>query len=761
MKKIAFVIAFLLSVTLTAQENTSWGSYFSYNNIVDMTQSGSRVYAGGESAMFYQNVINGELKTITSVDGLKAEGITAIHYSSTYNKTLVGSSNGLLLIVNADNTINTKIDIIEETTIAANIKKINNISEYNGIAYISCDFGIATLNMNTLQFGDSYYIGPGGQKIKVFQTAVVNNTIYAATENNGLRSAGLDNPNLVDFSQWTETSSGNWLTATSHSDRLVASYINNTVVVYFPDENIFGVLATGSRAITDLNSSGTYLVATSETDVFVFNAGLQVVAHVTQIPNHDVTFTSGSVVNERLYIGTREQGVFSAPLNNTFSFTNITPAGPEQNEIFSMHKANNALWTVYGAYSYAHNPYPLKYAGVSRLAEDGWFTLSNEEVFSAASISDVITSPNNESIVYASSYHSGLVKIEGDAPALLYNNTNTGNNSNGLETMNTGGEPSIRINSLAFDGNGSLWMTNSRVERPLKVLRSNNSWVSYDFTEITSNTTGDDYEQIVIDRNNTKWIATRLSGLVAFNENLNNKSIVINASEGNLPDRYVKSLAIDNNNRLWIGTVRGLRVLPSVESFTTESELTTNAIIITDDDLAQELMYEQTVTAIEVDGSNNKWLGTTAGAFLVSPDGQRTLFHFTKDNSPLPSNIINDIAIDQATGEVFFATERGLVSYKGTSTAGEDNLNNVYVYPNPVRPGFDGEVKISGLMDNVNLKITDIEGNLVFEATSEGGTVTWDTSAFGRYKVRSGVYMIFIASDDGTKTKVKKVMIVR
>lgn len=759
MKKIAFVITLLLSVTLTAQQNTSWGSYFSYNSIVDMTQSGDRVYAAGESALFYQNVNNGELKTITSVDGLKAEGITAIHYSRAYNKTLVGNSNGLLLIINADNTINTKIEIIQETTIAANIKRINNISEYNGIAYISCDFGIATLNMNTLQFGDSYYIGPGGQKIKVFQTAVVDNVIYAATENNGLRSASVGNPNLVDFSQWVEASPGNWLTATSHSERLVASYINNSVLVYFPVENFFGVLATGTRPVTDLNSSGSYLVATSEADVFVFNAGLQVVAHVTQIPNHDVTFTSGSVINERLYIGTREEGVFSAPLNNTFSFTNITPSGPERNEIFSMHKANNALWTVYGAYDYNHNPFPLRFNGVSRLSADGWFTLTNEEVFSAASISDVITSPNNESIVYASSYHSGLVKIEGEAPALLYNNTNTGNN--GLESMNTGGEPSIRINSLAFDGNGSLWMTNSRVEKPLKVLRNNNTWVSYDFTEITSNTTGDDYEQIVIDRNNTKWIATRLSGVVAFNENLNNKSIVINASEGNLPDRYVKSLAIDNNNRLWIGTVRGLRVLPSVESFTTENELTTNAIIITDDDLAQELMYEQTVTDIEVDGSNNKWLGTTSGAFLVSPDGQRTLFHFTKENSPLPSNIINDIAIDQATGEVFFATDRGMVSYKGTSTSGEDNLNNVYVYPNPVRPGFDGEVKISGLMDNVNLKITDIEGNLVFETTSEGGTVTWDTSAFGRYKVRSGVYMIFIASDDGTKTKVKKVMIVR
>jgi ligand-binding sensor domain-containing protein len=173
-------------------------------------------------------------------------------------------------------------------------------------------------------------------------------------------------------------------------------------------------------------------------------------------------------------------------------------------------------------------------------------------------------------------------------------------------------------------------------------------------------------------------------------------------------------------------------------------------------------MYEQALTDIVVDGSNNKWLATAgAGVFLVSPDGQQTLFHFTKDNSPLPSNNIYDVAIDSVTGEVFFATDKGMVSYKGTSTAPADDLSNVYVYPNPVRPGFNGDVKISGLMSDVNVKITDIEGNLVYETTSEGGTVLWDTTAFGKYKVASGVYMIFIASDDGTETKVKKVMIVR
>jgi hypothetical protein len=110
---------------------------------------------------------------------------------------------------------------------------------------------------------------------------------------------------------------------------------------------------------------------------------------------------------------------------------------------------------------------------------------------------------------------------------------------------------------------------------------------------------------------------------------------------------------------------------------------------------------------------------------------------------------------------VFFATITGLVSFKGTAIKASDNLENVVVFPNPVRPGFDGTVKITGLLNKANIKIADIEGNLVHEVIAEGGSIEWDTTAFGKYKVASGVYMIFISAQDGIETKVKKVMIIR
>ncbi len=269
--------------------------------------------------------------------------------------------------------------------------------------------------------------------------------------------------------------------------------------------------------------------------------------------------------------------------------------------------------------------------------------------------------------------------------------------------------------------------------------------------------------KIVIDKSGTKWIASYLDGVIAFNETSGVfKKMTEGVDVGNLPSKDVRAIAIDNRNQVWIGTNKGLRVLSSTGSYNSTDQMKANAIIIVEDDLARELLYEQFITDIAVNGSNEKWISTAdSGVFLFSPNGQETIYHFTKDNSPLPSDVVNDVEINAETGEVFFATDKGLVSFQGTSTKPADNLQDVYVYPNPVRPEFVGTVKIAGLISKANIKITDIEGNLVHETTSEGGTIEWDTTAFGKYKVASGVYMIFISAEDASETAVKKVMIIR
>jgi hypothetical protein len=449
-------------------------------------------------------------------------------------------------------------------------------------------------------------------------------------------------------------------------------------------------------------------------------------------------------------------------LSTVSTFENSTPFGPSRNNIFSLQSTPTQLWTVYGDYDTFYNPYPLDDFGISKFSTSGWLNIPFDKVLGTKSMSRVVVKPGNENEVYASSFFSGLLKIENDAPTILYNQSNSGLESLAISPPN----PSyvdIRINGSAFDKSGNLWVTNCRVANGLKSLSPSGQWKSYAMDKILTDYNSNDFATMVIDKFGTKWMSTSKNGVIGFNESSNTfKKITFGADQGNLPIQDVRAVAVDTKNQLWIGTTKGLRVLSNVGNFQTDSQLTTKNIVILEDDLAQELLFEQFITDIEVDGASNKWIATAdAGVFLVSPDGQETKYHFTTDNSPLPSNVVNDISINSKTGEVFIATSKGLLSFKGIATSASENLNNVYVYPNPVRPEYEGTVKINGLLNKANVKITDVAGNLVFEATTEGGTLEWDTTAFGKYKVASGVYMIFVSAQDGAETKVKKVMIIR
>ena len=744
-------------------QNLLWQGYFSYNEVRDLSESENRLFAACETALFSKNRSTNEIKTFNTVDGLSGETISTIYHSQQYNRTFVGHDNGLLIMINeATEEITLLVGIRDQAGgIPPNKKKINHIYEYNEKLYISTDFALVEFKLTDFTFGDTFYISPTGAQAEVLETTVLNEEIYAVTLNHGIRKAPLSNPNLVNFEAWETFDGGFWKGIVTFNNQLVAVNSNN-IIYRFIGSTPSSVLSVG-QPFLDLRSRGDRLIATTSTRVVVMNESFSQIVSIqsTSIPDLTSNFTSGTIIGDTIYIGTFENGVIETSLTNPSSFGVLLPQGPNRNNIFSITiTPSGTLWATYGDYSQFNNPYPLDEYGISKLAQEEWLNIPYEELFGAKSIVRVTVDPTNENTVYASSYFSGLLKLEDDVPTTLYNTTNSG-----LQSLVLAGNPTyvdIRIEQTAFDKEGNLWVSNGLIANMLKVFRTNGQWQSYDVSDVLGGFTSN--SRMSVDKNNTKWLCTLDEGLIAFNENFNNRLIKITEgqNEGNLPSSAVQCAIVDNRNQLWIGTRRGLRVLPSVDRFLNEEELTTNSIIILDDGLAQELLFGQFITDIAVDGANNKWIGTAdAGVFQFSPNGQQTLQRFTSANSPLPSNVINDIEINGTTGEVFIATSKGMVSFKGTSTKPNDNLQDVYVYPNPVRPGFDGTVKISGLTSKANVKVTDIEGNLVYEEISEGGTIEWDTTAFGKYKVASGVYMIFISTDDALDTTVKKVMIVR
>ena len=758
MKKL--FIFLLFTVVSYSQTNQLWKGYYSYNEIIDISYGDTKVVAATENALFSKNIISGDLSIKNSIDGFKPETITAVYYSQNYNLTLTGNDNGLLIITKDDGTIINKVDIINEVPVPPNTKKINHFYEYEEKVYISTDYGITVLKLNNLEFEDTYYIGNGGQDIPILQTTVFNGDIYAVTSPSGIKKASITNPNLIDYNQWMVFDTGFWFGITNFNNQLVALNADNNV--YRHNGTFFqNVLALPQPGIKFISTEDN-LIVTCNNNVYVLDILFSTIAHITQIPDNINLFTCAVTIDDNLFIGTKKDGLFQTQLSNPLMFDELSPNGPEQNKIFRIKKTSKFLWAVYGGYDrffepdYAEKP-------ISKFSNNqGWEIIPFSELLGATSLSNIVVNPNNEDELYIPSYHNGLLKLNNEG-IFLFNHTNTG--ANGLQIQQTPEDPgfvSVRPNGPAFDKDGNIWMTNSLVVNPLKVLKTNGQWQTYNIESQLIEPYYENYAPLVVDKNGTKWMPSfRSNVLTAFNESYNNKLIRINVEDGNIPSIDVKCLAIDNRNLLWIGTFRGIRTL-SVDKFINENELVANSIIIEEDGLAQELFYQQSVVDIAVDGANNKWVSiAAAGVFLISPNGQQTLYRFTKANSPLPSNNIIDIEIDNVTGEVFFATDKGLISFLGVNTKASDDLSNVYVYPNPVRPDFNGTVKISGLIDKANIKITDIEGNLVYETTSEGGTIEWDTKAFGKYRVASGVYMIFISAEDGIETKVKKVMIIR
>lgn len=756
MKKILFYLFFCFSILSFSQQKL-WKGYFSFNEITDVCISDQKVYSSTKNSVFNKDVSSNILTTFTSVNDVKPDEITAILHTSN-NYTLIGNKNGLIILIKPDGTTLNKVDIITDVPVPANSKKINDFYEHNGKVYVSTQYGITVIKLYNFEIENSFYIGNSGEFIDVLQTTVFNNEIFAVTRTQGIKKASITNPFLYDFSQWSVFNSLNWSSLVVFSNQLIATDFSTNIYKFVG--NAPQGFSTHYTVPLKLRTDGEYLTFTGQYQVNVYNSSLTLIASTFQVTGVSELLTCAITKNDKLYIGTAKNGLYEAPLSSNLVFTNISPNGPIEDLAFKVTKTKNDIWLTHGSYDRTYTP-DYKLQGISIFnTNTGWTKIPNTEVAGAVTLAAIVENPRNSSEVFVASGQSGLLKFTNKTNPFLFNQTNF------LESLllppPNQNYISVRINGMKYDKDGNLWLTNASVNNGLKVLKNNNTWQSYNLSAVIQNPTSLNYGNIDIDKNGTKWTATYAGGVLAFNEKYNNKFIIINEENGNLPNNDVRCVAVDKKNQLWIGTFKGLRILNSVDRFISETALTTTNIVIQDGDLAQELFYQQVIQDIKVDGANNKWVAIAdAGVFQVSPNGQTTLRRFTKENSPLPSNNVLDIEIDEVSGEVFFATDKGLVSFLGAATKGDDDLQNVYIYPNPVRPEYSGTVKISGLMDKVNLKITDIEGNLVFETTSSGGTVEWDTTAFGKYKVASGVYMVFVSSSDAAETTVKKIMVVR
>ena len=616
MKNIFALFLLMTTLIISAQDNQLWEGYYSYNAVKDLSSSQTQLYAAAENAYFKKNLTTNESSKVSTIEGLSGQIITQIYHSKTFKKTLIGHSDGLIVLVNDDDgAVLNVVDILNKNSVSPVKKRINHFMEHEGKIYIATDFGICVYNLNILEFGDTYFIGSGGANIEIFQTTVFNGFIYAVANGYGLLRADVTNPNLIDFNQWTLFYSGSLLSVDNTGTDLVV--VGQNAVLSRFIGNTLTFVANLPPGFSDMRYSENHLILTFPNAVLVYNNALIQEYNVTTIPGIVTQYSCATILNSKLYIGTADQGVFTAALNNISNFENITPKGPFKNKIFAAQTFSDGIWCVYGDYSSSYNPFPLDSFAISKFttATNDWLPIPYTSLFNAKSIVKIAVNPKNEKEVLFSSYFSGVLKVENDVPTLIYNKSNSS-----LQPIIGPPYDDIRTNGSGYDKNGDFWVTSSLVDKSLHVLKSNGQWQGFKLTSMQAPLSAS-YGTLAIDKNGTKWICTNFEGLVGFNETLNSKSINIRVGqgEGNLPAREVRAVAVDNKNKLWIGTTRGLRILSNVDSFTTQNQLETQSIIILEDNLAQELLFEQFITDIVVDGANNKWIGTAgAGVFFIS-----------------------------------------------------------------------------------------------------------------------------------------------
>lgn len=754
-------ILLLFCSAIVYSQYAGWSSFYSYNQITGVVGANdSLVYGLAENSLFSYDPTANEVVPITTVNGLLGDDINTLSISDNY--MMVGYQNGMLGVHNlTDGSVVLDNSIDRNITIPGNNKAINSFLLKDQTLYISANYGISSYDFVNNRFIDSYFFGVNNSQIQVNQTALVDTSLYAATEE-GLYKASTDDPNLVLESAWTKIASGQWK---------AIGLVNNTLlgIVQSGETSICNALIndvaverhreSGTLLWVDVNEDA--LILSFSNKILSFDADQLVSTLATATGNlSGQKFSSSTQLGGNLFIGTSGSGLL---LHNPSETRVVSPSSPLRNEIFDLSVvAEDDIWIAHGAFSQYYNPYPLNAYGISRLSEEGWQNLPYSSLSGALSIVSVVPNSNDTSQVFACAMHQGLLEINNGVVGTLWNHTNSGLES--LNPIEFGENPnyrSVRVRDVAFDSEGAMWSITSFVAKGLKKRSIDGNWQSVDLLPVLSSPKrAAGYSKLEISPSDEIYFGSSSSGLIGYAE-INGTPVLrsIGVAE-NLPAEDVRSVALDYDDNLWIGTTNGLRVLYGASRMFTQ-EVSASTVVLEEGGNVGELLANQNIKAIEVDGNNQKWVATDgAGVFLFAEDGKKTIHHFTKENSPLPTNFIQNLAYDNQSGKIFIATSSGLVAFQGNAFAPSETLENIEVYPNPIRPRYTGPLTIRGLQADCVVKITDIVGNAVYETTSTGGSVQWDMNSFSGKRVRSGVYLIFVTTKDGMDSSVEKVMII-
>jgi hypothetical protein len=736
-----------------------WSDYLPNNKGIRVTQLNGKVYCATQYGVVILNKEDNSIERLSRSNGLSDINISSI--ASNSNTVIIAYKDGNIdLIKNGEIT---NFSEIKRSNAIQGAKRIYNIKVKGNFAYISCNFGIVVYDFNRNEIKSTLY--PSIDNPDVYQVCFDDSIIYSATKK-GIFYANLNNPLLPYYVAWTKLDAA--------ADRPTNNITIFENAIYF---SRFTEGAFGADTIfkVENNSLSVYKGADNYFALDVINNKLLIASNYNLIvvkPNgagEDVIYEylNGAVPQPRdVIVDPQNPQVFwiadnqqcLVKVTNIYIVEIFKPAGPASPKVFSLTQNQGNVWVSTGAYDPSFTPL-YNIDGVYKYNGIDWTTYqlpyANDYV---RDIVDVNVDPSDGTHAWFASWGKGLIETKDGAILNAYNRNNSQLQALPEDTNQ------LRIAGSVRDRDGLLWVSNAGVPKPLCMKNTNNEWFSYNLSgAINNRPTG----KIIADSSNQKWMIIPEIGVVVFKnegEQITGFKLVNDQlGSGSMTSSNVLSLAQDRDGQMWVGTSKGINVFYSPEAILQEGSTNWEAQLITVNQggFNQYLLNSEEVTAIAVDGGNRKWCGTKkAGVFLVSPDGTSLIHQFTNQNSPLLSNTINSIVINDNTGEVFFGTSDGLCSYRSDATKGNDVFGKIYAFPNPVRPDYNGPIAITGLVTDADVRITDIQGNLVFNTRANGGTAVWNGLTFSGKRAASGVYLVFCANADGTQTKVTKILMV-
>ncbi|MCC5932147.1 MAG: hypothetical protein JJU28_23070 [Cyclobacteriaceae bacterium] len=754
-----FLILGCFSVVVAQQEIPvgTWRTHYSYLNAQVVKHADELVLCAAENGLFLIDLEDNSRVLLNKTQGLSDQGASAIAHDASSQTWIIGYRNGNIDFV--QNNRITNLPVILNASIEGD-KTIRHIYINGQLAYLSTPFGVVVVDLRTRVVRANYRnIGPQGSALSAFGTAIFRDSLYIAG-NQGLLVAPLQqNLNLQDFDSWSVVSSSAGLPTTQM--RHVVVWQNTLwagtgqgLIYRYADTWQFSQNQTGSP-IRSVDISVDRMLITTDRGIFEWLSDGNFKELSLGAPE-----PSNTIYHRNAYwVADRQKGLLRFR-NNASDM--LSPRGPVTDQIGKFFPQYGRIYALPGG---------ITDEGMIDSKTPGWsvFELGLWQNFGPFPESDIPISPFNglsglaydelTGTYFVSSINSGIMSIDRNGQATFINDRTPGSTL----TRSAQFGDSIIISDLHMAISGKLLIANYGVNRSLHIWDGSGGWTSHSFAGNAARFP----REILSMPNGDIWI--RLDpqaggGVIVYNPNTGiSRTLGTARGNGGLPSQLVSSMAYDKKGLMWIGTDRGLvyfsEPLNVLRTNGSGSFSEVNAIVpIFDSGL---LLREEQITALTVDPGNQKWVGTRNGVWLFDGLVQNLVQHFTRLNSPLPSDLIRKIVVEERSGEVFISTVQGVVSFRGNSTRPEHTHNNIRIFPNPVDPNFIGEVSISGLVNNAIVKITDTNGNIVYETRSLGGTATWAVSDFQGRRATTGVYLIYSSEPTGTDTYVGKIAIIK